>query len=295
MAWPLLLLAWGLILSRHDPTTARVWLTEAGDLFRELGDKWGIAECRWLQGQLTLEQGDASTARSLFEQSLTLYKEIGNRRGLAHMLCLLGNVALVQQDWARARALYEESLKEAKAVDDPFEIACGLEGVAGVIAAAGASVANVLWAAQLWGAAEALREKMGAPLPPVERTAYEERVAAARSSIGKRIFAAYWAPGGTMTPQQALAAQGKASMPSQRSAESASIPSRNAATDLAGLTAREVEVLHWVALGLTDAQVAERLIISPRTVTSHLSSIYNKLGVTSRAAATRFAVDHQLV
>jgi DNA-binding NarL/FixJ family response regulator len=98
-----------------------------------------------------------------------------------------------------------------------------------------------------------------------------------------------------MTPQQALAAQGKASMPSPRSTESASIPSRNAAADLAGLTAREVEVLHWVALGLTDAQVAERLIISPRTVTTHLSSIYNKLGVTSRAAATRFAVDHQLV
>ena len=98
-----------------------------------------------------------------------------------------------------------------------------------------------------------------------------------------------------MIPQQALAAQGKASTPSQHSTESPSIPSRNAAINLAGLTAREVEVLRWVALGLTDAQVAEQLIISPRTVTSHLSSIYNKLGVTSRAAATRFAVDHRLV
>jgi DNA-binding NarL/FixJ family response regulator len=56
-----------------------------------------------------------------------------------------------------------------------------------------------------------------------------------------------------------------------------------------------VEVLRWVALGLTDAQVAAQLVISTRTVTSHLSSIYNKLGVASRAAATRFAVDHQLV
>lgn len=294
-AWPLLLLAWGLILSQRDLTKAHAWLTEAGALFRELGDKWGIAECRWLQGQLSLEQGDPNTARTLFEQSLTIFKEIGNRRGTAHMLCLLGNVALVQQERARARTLYEESLKEAKAVDDPFEIACGLEGVAGVIAAGEASVANILWAAQLWGAAEALREKMGAPLPAIERTAYEERVAAARSSIGKRIFAAYWAQGRTMTPGQALAAQGKASIPSQRPTRSTSTPSRNAATDLAGLTAREVEVLHWVALGLTDAQVAEQLIISPRTVTSHLSSIYNKLGVTSRAAATRFAIDHQLV
>ena len=63
----------------------------------------------------------------------------------------------------------------------------------------------------------------------------------------------------------------------------------------AGLTKREIEVLRLVALGLTDAQVAEQLVISPRTVNTHLTSIYNKLGVDSRTAATRFAVDHQLV
>ncbi len=56
-----------------------------------------------------------------------------------------------------------------------------------------------------------------------------------------------------------------------------------------------VEVLQQVAVGLTDAQVAERLVISVRTVNRHLTSIYNKLGVNSRAAATRFAVEHRLV
>ena len=63
----------------------------------------------------------------------------------------------------------------------------------------------------------------------------------------------------------------------------------------AGLTTREVEVLRLVAAGLTDAQVAEHLVISVRTVNKHLTSIYNKLGVSSRAAATRFAVEHHLV
>ncbi len=53
-------------------------------------------------------------------------------------------------------------------------------------------------------------------------------------------------------------------------------------------------MLRLVAQGLSDAQVAEKLVISPRTVNSHLTSIYNKLGVDSRAAATRFAVKHQL-
>ena len=63
----------------------------------------------------------------------------------------------------------------------------------------------------------------------------------------------------------------------------------------AGLTAREVEVLRLVVRGLSDAQVAEQLVISPRTVNWHLTSIYSKLGVSSRAAATRYAIEHQMV
>jgi len=62
----------------------------------------------------------------------------------------------------------------------------------------------------------------------------------------------------------------------------------------AGISPREAEVLRLVAQGLTDAQVAEKLFISPRTVGVHLSSIYNKLGVNSRVEATRFAVTHGL-
>ncbi len=61
-----------------------------------------------------------------------------------------------------------------------------------------------------------------------------------------------------------------------------------------GLTSREVEVLGLVATGMTNAQVAQRLFLSPRTVETHLTSIYHKLGVTSRSAATRFALEHGL-
>ncbi len=62
-----------------------------------------------------------------------------------------------------------------------------------------------------------------------------------------------------------------------------------------GLTAREVDVLRVVAEGLTDIQVAQKLVLSPRTVSTHLRSIYNKLGINSRAAATRFALENRLV
>ncbi len=63
----------------------------------------------------------------------------------------------------------------------------------------------------------------------------------------------------------------------------------------AGLTAREVEVLRLVAQGLTDAQIAHQLVVTRRTVNWHLTSIYSKIGVSSRAAATRYAVEHRLV
>ncbi|MPZ63453.1 MAG: DNA-binding response regulator [Propionibacteriales bacterium] len=62
-----------------------------------------------------------------------------------------------------------------------------------------------------------------------------------------------------------------------------------------GLTPREVEVLRLVATGATNREVADRLIISEKTVARHLSNIFTKLGVTSRAAATAYAYRHELV
>ncbi|HEY0071820.1 MAG TPA: LuxR C-terminal-related transcriptional regulator [Chloroflexia bacterium] len=57
------------------------------------------------------------------------------------------------------------------------------------------------------------------------------------------------------------------------------------------LTRREIEVLRLIAEGLTDAQVAGRLVLSTRTVQAHLRSIYSKLNITSRSAATRYAIE----
>jgi ATP/maltotriose-dependent transcriptional regulator MalT len=61
------------------------------------------------------------------------------------------------------------------------------------------------------------------------------------------------------------------------------------------LTAREAEVLRLVAQGRTNRQIAADLVISEHTVSRHLSNIFTKLGVTSRAAATAHAYEHQLV
>ena len=135
-------------------------------------------------------------------------------------------------------------------------------------------------------------------MPPVERAAYEQAVAAIRADLGEKAFPTIWAEGRAMTPNQALVAKGQPLMPAvppNSSATPVAPASRQPVSYPAGLTAREVEVLRLVAQGLTDAQVAEQLVISPRTVNTHLTSIYNKLGVDSRTAASRFAIEQQLV
>ena len=64
---------------------------------------------------------------------------------------------------------------------------------------------------------------------------------------------------------------------------------------LAGLTAREVEVLVLLARGLSNKQIAERLVITPKTASNHIEHIYAKIGASSRAAAAMFAVQHGLL
>jgi DNA-binding CsgD family transcriptional regulator len=171
-------------------------------------------------------------------------------------------------------------------------IASCLEGLADVVAAEG----ELIWAARLWGAAEAHREVIGAPLPPVERPAYEGAISAASSHLGEKIFAVAWAEGRTMAPEQALAAQTSVTLPQPLSTvPSSTSPVKPSPAYPDGLTAREVEVLRLLAQGLTDAHIADQLVISPRTVNNHLTSIYSKIQVSSRSAATRYAIDHQLV
>ncbi|HYX51200.1 MAG TPA: helix-turn-helix transcriptional regulator, partial [Ktedonobacteraceae bacterium] len=99
--------------------------------------------------------------------------------------------------------------------------------------------------------------------------------------------------GRMMSPEQAL--QEQVSITSLPSTTTTSISRKMPKSYPDGLTRREVEVLRLVAQGMTNEQVANQLIISPRTVDTHLTSIYGKIGVSSRSAATRYAVEHHLL
>jgi ATP/maltotriose-dependent transcriptional regulator MalT len=72
-------------------------------------------------------------------------------------------------------------------------------------------------------------------------------------------------------------------------------PAQPRRSPAAGLSGRETEVVRLVAQGLSNAQIARRLVISPRTVTTHLQHVYARLGVESRIALVRYAMDHDLL
>ncbi len=70
---------------------------------------------------------------------------------------------------------------------------------------------------------------------------------------------------------------------------------RRPKTEAGGLSAREVEVLRLIASGRSNRAIAEDLVLSEKTVARHVSNIFAKLGVASRAAATAYAFEHDLV
>ncbi len=292
-----------LTFSQGEQTVAHMLGEQSLTISREIHYKWSLAFSLGLLGLMALQQGNEMATQALLKESLMIRKQVGDRWSVRWGIYCLGWIAFERWDSAAARVIYEKLLKGLGQLDDTEFLVTCLEGLASAVAAEeaverpeGRSRAGqqswedlTRWAVRLWGTAEAFREASGVPLPPNHGPLYERRVTAARAQLGEEAFAAAWAEGRIMTPEQAIAALQRAEVLQQ-----APLPKRPV-TYPAGLTQREVDVLRLVAQGLTDAQVAERLVISRRTVNWYLTVIYSKIGVTSRSAATRYAIEQKLI
>lgn len=287
-------LALALFVSQGDTERVVSLLEESLALARGLDDKALTARALSHSALVALHQGYAVTARRLVEESVALHRETGDRWGNSWSLAILARVEATQGNHAASLAHYEEAITLAWKTGSKLNMALCLEGIAAAWAAQG----EPEHAARLWGAVEALRESMSAPIWPIERAGYERSIAAARAQIGERAFAARWAEGRSISLEPVgldrhalsllLPVHTSQKFPSSKKALSSS-------QSHLGLTARELEVLRLLAQGLTSVQIAQRLVIALVTVNSHVRSIYNKLGVTSRSAATRRAIEHHLV
>jgi non-specific serine/threonine protein kinase len=266
--------------NRGDLARAAALYEESLTLRRALGVKQGAAGTLANLGLMAHQQGDAGRAAALLEESLALAREEGESYAAAVALGNLGLVVREQGDIERAAALQEEGLQLDLALGNRHGVAASLEGIAGVLVAARRPAA----AARLYGAARALREALGAPVPPGDLDDYDRDVADARAQLGEAAFAAAWEAGRTMTVQEA-AAEARAAAPSRE----ASIRANG------GLTPRELEVLQLMVAGLSDRRIADALFVSRRTANTHVQHIYGKLGVNSRAEAAATAVRRGLV
>jgi non-specific serine/threonine protein kinase len=179
---------------------ARALLGESLAISVELGDRWSRAWTLIILGEVAHDEGAYREARVLLEESLSISRELGEKRFSAMSLNRLGFVAREEGDARGARALIEESLAIFRELGHRFGIAQNLEGLA-VVAVAQAQPER---AARLFGAAERLRDVIGAPLPPADRAGHDRSDAAVRLALGEDGFAAAWKEGQAMTLEAAI-------------------------------------------------------------------------------------------
>jgi predicted ATPase/DNA-binding CsgD family transcriptional regulator/transcriptional regulator with XRE-family HTH domain len=280
----------GNIAARQDDLTqAKAYNHECLILARELSDKLLIALALNNLGFFTAIQGDLGlTTYAQAQEALTLMRELGDKMYITRTLQTVGLVTAHQENPVQAKTWYREALSVALEIQSEIEMGLSLCGLATIAVAE----RQLLQAAHLFGAVEA-RIDLKVDMYPAERAEYERARESVRKQLGGKAFAVARSEGRTMSLEQVLATSWSPAVvsppPSPRYPD--------------GLTEREVEVLCLVSRGYTDEQIARQLVIAPRTVNSHLTIIYRKIGVSSdgrerqiapRIAATRYVIEHDL-
>jgi predicted ATPase/DNA-binding CsgD family transcriptional regulator len=261
-----------------DAERARSVLEESLALSREAKDAFGIGAAKAYLGVVAAYEGEHEEARSLLEEALALLRETGGPDELMRCLGFLGCLECDMGDPDAARARFGEMMGPDVLAALPYAAGFGLDGLARLAAAEGEATR----ALRLAGAAAAVHERIGTSAGPAFDDYVRRGLAPAWSALGEEDGEAAYREGRAMTLEGAMA----------RAVEEDSSPPE----DPSGLLRpREVEVLRLVAEGLADAQIAELLYLSRRTVGNYLRSAYRKLGVKSRTAAIKKAGELGLI
>ena len=320
------------VVTRHrgNLSRARDLLEEALALRRSIGDTWGIAASLSDLGHLAHAEGDDVTAEARYRESLTIRRDLGDALGLMASLLRLANFHVSAGDYSQARELLDEcepiarraftpvastwllalrgmvacgqgeyetaqrqltaALREAEARNFSQVLLLALEGAAQL------AVARGQWrrALRLAGATLARAASQG-EFGPTDRAAIVRALTPAREALGADAAAAVQAEGATWTldeaVEQALSGEESAA-PAQADAAA---PARNGRSGAARLSSRELEVAALVTQGMTNPQIAARLVISERTAARHVEHILNKLAFATRAQIAAWVVERRLV
>lgn len=317
------LLHYGRVLTRTATTTAQLeegagMLRESLQLYQRPDQFWGAGWALQYIGNTAFEQGDLDAAQMAFEEGVRVLEAGGGHHLRSHLIYQLGRVAVEQGKLDTAGRLLDESLAEARATacdegsaDALLQLACvarwrgelpvatsqavdslRLNHKLGLRHQAADCLENLSGIAleqsqperaiRQFASADALREAVGVPVRVLARPRLHKELSRARATVGPARSVEAWASGRAMTFDQAVAYATQ--MDEAPPASTAPAHAREI------LSRREREVATLIAVGSTNREIAEQLIISERTADGHVANILAKLGLKTRSQVAVWAV-----
>jgi non-specific serine/threonine protein kinase len=238
--------------------------------------RWMVANATMGMSRVLLRQGDSVTARRLTEESLATYRDVADERQTAGALLSLGDIHAAERRLDEARACLREGLTISRAIADPISLVIGLAYFASLAVAE----RHPEQALRLLGAAATFVET-GARGFTAQRLDLDGRMQSARDMLAARVAEAALAAGRKLTLEEAVD-------------EALGTPARAPEPPAGPLSRREGEVAELIARGLTNRQIAERLVISERTADNHVANILSKLSFSTRAQIAAWTIERGL-
>jgi predicted ATPase/class 3 adenylate cyclase/DNA-binding CsgD family transcriptional regulator len=277
--------------------------SDVGEIHASVAD-WALASAALAAGDVATAHEASEAARlrlSLVAQTAVLWHAYSPQAALAGGDLMAARrradeAVTAMNGWysigaltTRCRVAMAEGEPEQAERDahDALAIATGMQAYLGVsdtlecLAALACESGSHREAARLFGAAHSIRQRMGAVRFKVWDVGYEASVAALRNAMGEGEFDSAWTEGAAMSIEEAIAY-------AQRGRGERKRP----ASGWASLTPTERDVVRLVSTGLANKDIASRLFVSPRTVQTHLTHVYAKLGLTSRVQLLQEAARH---
>ncbi|HYQ37033.1 MAG TPA: helix-turn-helix transcriptional regulator, partial [Mycobacterium sp.] len=232
-----------------------------------------VALGRVLSALAALAGGDLGAARRGADDAV----QTATGWHLTLALTTRARVAIAQGEPQQA----ERDARDALACAAEVEAYLHIPDILECLAALGGDAGSHREAARLLGAADGIRQHTGAVRFKVWDAGYEASVATLRDAMGDNNFDSAWAEGAALSTEEAIAY-------AQRGRGERKRPT----SGWASLTPAERDVVRLVSEGLGNKDIATRLFVSPRTVQTHLTHVYTKLGLTSRVQLAQEAARH---
>jgi predicted ATPase/DNA-binding CsgD family transcriptional regulator len=266
------------LLQSGDPAAALPLLDEAIERATAIPDTpVALALATLYRASAALSDGDLRRTEALTAQCRAVCRAHGDQWRLDHALGLSMRAALLLGDVERAAAYGRESLASSAALGDTLSLTMHLEVLAWTAAAAG----DHRRAARLLGAADQQASVNGGnPFHAgMFGHAHDQCEAAARAALGDACFDADFSAGAELSLRDAVA-YGRGDDPAPEPPRGRAFPPPG--DELPQLTKRELEIALLIAEGLTNKEIARRLMVAQRTAESHVEHILTKLGLTTR-------------